>query len=143
MILNRNLILSEGQAITVTAISENVIRWLDNGIVPLEGAPIARNLGQGTPIPFLIQVTEAFQGLTSLTIETISADDETLTTNATVLSSSIMTAAQLVPGARPPVPTIMPDSVLSTYFGMRYTVTGGPATAGAITVALATAIQEA
>lgn len=144
MILNKNLILAEDQAVTATAISENVIQWQANGVVPYEVATVARNLGAGSYIPFLIQVTEDFATLTSLTITVETADNAALSSGAEVLATTgAIAAASLVAGYRIPSPQVMPDATLKEYFGLRFTVGGSNATAGQITAALATEIQSA
>lgn len=142
MIMNKNLLLSDGQAITATAISENVILWPTNGTPPFEAAAITRNLGRGTPIPVLIQVIETFATLTSLTITIETADDAGLSSGAVVLASSgAIPLATLVAGHRPTFTRFLPDATLKSYFGLRYTVGGSNATAGKITAALATEAQ--
>jgi len=142
MILNSNLLLSDGQAITATAISQNVIQWPANGVPYGEAAAIVRNLGAGTPLPILIQVIEAFATLTSLTITLETADNAALSSGAVVLASSgAIPAASLVAGFRPGV-RFLPDATMKAFFGLRYTVGGSNATAGKITAALATEAQS-
>lgn len=144
MILNKNLILSEAQAITATAISTNVIQWPANGIPYGEAAAIVRNLGPGTPMPILLQVVEAFATLTSLTITLETADDAGLTAGAVVLATSAaIPLASLVAGHRPSFLRYMPDATMKAFLGLRYTVGGVSATAGKITAALATEVQTA
>ena len=141
MILNKDLILSENQAVTATAISANVIAWPDNGTPPGEGAAITRNLGSGTPIPMLMQVTEAFATLTSLTITMETSDNADLSAGTVLGSSEAIAAAALVPGYRPSFSRFVPDATMKKYFGLRYTVTGTAATAGKITAAVATEVN--
>jgi hypothetical protein len=144
MILNKNLILAENQAITATAISQNVIQWPAMGIAPYEAAAIVRNLGAGTEIPLLIWVTEVFATLTSLTITVETADNAALSTNAVVLASSgAIAAASLVLGHRPTFTRFLPDATMKEFFGLRFTVGGSNATTGKITAALATEVQSA
>lgn len=141
MIINKNLVLSENQAITATALSTNVIAWPDNGTPPREGAPITRNLGSGTPIPMLMQVTEAFATLTSLTITLETSDNEDMTSSTVLSSSAAIPAADLVPGYRPSFTRFIPDATMKKYLALRYTVTGSAATTGAITAAVATEVN--
>jgi hypothetical protein len=144
MILNKNLILAEGQAVTATAISENVIQWETLSTAPYESGPIARNLGAGTPIPVLMQVVEDFATLTSLTITMETADNAALSSNAVVLGSSgAIPVASLIAGYRPTFTRFIPDATMKDYFGLRFTVTGDNATAGKITAAIATEVQSA
>lgn len=142
MILNKNLILAEGQAITATAISENVIQWNSMGIAPYESAAIDRNIGAGTYVPVLIQVVEDFATLTSLTITLETAANAALSSGAVVLASSgAIAAASLVAGYRPAFTRVIPDAVMKDYLGLRFTVGGSDATAGQITAAVATEVQ--
>ena len=141
MILDKNLLLAESQAVTATAISENVIRIPDAGTVYGEGAAISRNLGPGQEVPILIQVIEDFATLTSLTITMETADNAALSTNAQVLfSTGAIPVASLVAGYRTAV-RVLPDFVLRDYLGLRFTVTGSDATAGAITAAIGTEVN--
>lgn len=140
MILDSNLILSEDQAITATAISENVIQLPSAGTVPGEAAAIARNLGAGNEIPMLIQVTEAFDNLTSLTITLETSAAAGLTSPTVLASSGAIALADLVAGYRPSFTRVFPDGGLLDYVGMRYTVTGTSPAAGKITAAMATEV---
>jgi hypothetical protein len=142
MILNKNLIFSEMQAITGTAISQNVIQWSPNGTVPYEAAPISRNLGEGTPIPVMMLVNETFNTLTSLTITLETADNAALSSGAVVLATSgAILQASLVFGYRPLFIRSLPIATLKQYLGMRYTVAGSNPSTGKITAVLGTEIQ--
>lgn len=144
MILNANLLLSDAQAITATAISENVINWEAMGIAPYESAAIARNLGAGTPVPMLIQVTQVFNNLTSLTINIETADNAALSSGAVVLSSSgAIPLASLAAGFMPTFTRHLPAGTMKDFFGLRYTVAGTAPTTGQITAAVATEVQSA
>lgn len=143
MIFNKNLLLSEGQAITATAISENVIAWETMGTVPYDAAAITRNLGRGVPIPVMMLVTTTFATLTSLTITLETAENAALSTNPVVLASSgTIAAATLVRGYKPTFADWLPSATMKDYLGLRYTVGGSNATAGAIWAALGTENQD-
>lgn len=143
MILNQNLLFSDNQAITATAISANVLSFPANSIAPYETAAIARDLGSGTPIPMLIQVVEAFNTLTSLTITLETADNAALSTAPVVLGTSgAVPLASLIVGFRPFF-RFMPAGTVKQFLGLRYTVTGTNPTLGRITAALATEVQSA
>jgi hypothetical protein len=143
MILNKNLILAENQAVTATAISQNVIQWQETGIIYGDAAQIVRNLGSGTPIPLLMQVTETFATLTSLTITVETADNAALSSGAVVLASSgAIAAASLIAGYRPTFTRWVPDATMKDFFGLRFTVGGSDATAGKITAAVATEVNS-
>ena len=142
MILHANLLLSNAQAITATAVSANVILWPTNGTPCGEAAAITRNLGAGTPLPILIQVIEAFAKLTSLTITLETAADAGLTSGAVVLASSgAIPLATLIAGHRPTFTRFIPDATMKDYLGLRYIVGGSNATAGKITAAVGTEVQ--
>lgn len=144
MILNKNLILSENQAITATAISTNVIQWETVRAAPYESAGITRNLGDGTEIPMLLQIVEAFNTLTSLTITFETADDAALSSGAVVLATTgAVPLASLTLGARPPMTRIVPFGAMKAFCGFRYTVTGANPTLGKVTAAIATEVQSA
>ncbi|GGE29940.1 hypothetical protein GCM10011360_17500 [Primorskyibacter flagellatus] len=142
MILNKNLILAENQAITATAISQNVIRWNETGVVPLEAGQIVRNIGSGTEVPLLIQVTQTFLTLTSLTITIETSDAADLTSSTVLASSGAIPLASLIAGFRPAFTRFVPDATMLDYFGLRFTVGGSNATAGKITAAVATQVNS-
>lgn len=127
---------SEDQAVTATAISTNVMQLNETGIVYGESAQLTRELGPGVEIPLLIQVTEDFATLTSLTITLETADNAALSSGAVVLfSSGAIAAADLVAGKRINV-RVFPDGEIKDFLGVRYTVAGSNATAGKVTAAL-------
>jgi len=131
MIFSAEQLFSEDQAITVTAISENVI---DTGVrgTPYGGASaLEGDVGKGNPVCVLVQVTEDFATLTSLTIaiecdEAVGLDDD-----PTVLTSVTIAVADLVAGKQIPV-QYLPNECTKRYLGVRYTVTGSDATAGTV-----------
>tara|TARA_R110000851_G_scaffold165032_1_gene309477 strand:+ start:398 stop:832 length:435 start_codon:yes stop_codon:yes gene_type:complete len=130
MILSKQLLLSDDQAVTVTALSTNVI---DLGVAatPYRGvAPLNRDLGKGTPVPFLIQVTEDFVGLTSVTATLEVSDNEDMSAS-TVLNTELMLLADLVAGKQAYM-QYLPNGVTQRYLAVRYTV-AGTATAGKFT----------
>lgn len=137
MILDKTLTFSENQAITATAISTNVIEFPDNGTVIYEAAAIPRDLGPGNELPLLIQVTESFNTLTSLTITLESSAAAGLTSSTVHWTSGAIPLASLVAGYKAKI-RIMPDGVLGKYLGLRYTVAGTNPTTGKVTAALAT-----
>ena len=138
MILSAKALFCEDQAVTATAISENVLEFLDNGTVYGEAAAIARNLGAGNEIPLGLQVTEDFATLTSLTITLESDSVAGLSSSPTVhYSSGAIPAASLVAGYKMPI-RWLPVGTIGKYLGFRFTVTGSNATAGKITAGLGT-----
>ena len=141
MILDKNLIFAEDQAVTATAISQNVLQLPANETVAYEAAAMARELGKGNYLPLLIQVTEDFAALTSLTITVETSAAAGLTSSTVLASSGAIAAADLLAGYRPSFTRVWPDGDLLEYVGLRFTVTGSNATAGKISAALATEVD--
>jgi hypothetical protein len=132
MILSANQLFSNKQAVTATARSENVI---DTGVrgTPYGGAAALNgDIGKGNPICLLVQVTEEFATLTSLTIgiETGAAD-----TLGTELASQTILLAGLTAGTQLNI-QFVPNGAIERYLGVRYTVGGSNATAGTITAGI-------
>lgn len=131
MIFSAQQLFSDDQAITATAISANVI---DTGVrgTPFDAAaPFNGDIGKGTPIPILIQVTSNFATLTSLTI-TVESSAAAGLTSPTVLATETIAAANLVAGKQTFM-QVLPNGATGRYLGIRYTVNGSNATAGTIT----------
>jgi hypothetical protein len=124
MILSKQNIFSDQQAITGAAASTNVI---DTG----EGRGI--DLGWGTPASLLIQVTEDFAGATGLTVSLQTSDDEAFATSTTVFSVAL-TTTDLLAGSRASH-SIVPYKVKGRYVRLNYAVTG-TATAGKVTAGI-------
>lgn len=133
-ILDANLVLSNAQAITVDAISENVIRVPEAGVVPLESAQMSQQWGAGVPLPMLVQVVTTFAGLTSLAVTLETSNNADLSSATVMARSAVILAADLVAGKNIGL-DYFPDVPLQDYVGLRYDVTG-TATAGAITAAV-------
>lgn len=132
MILSSQLIFSDDQAITATAISTNVV---DLGVAgtPYGGkAALHQDIGKGTKVPILIQVTEAFTNLTSLTIAIETGAAVTL---ATVVISKSILLADLVLGYQFVI-NVLPNEIDERYLGCRYTVVGTAPDAGKITAGI-------
>lgn len=137
MIIDKTLTFSEDQAVTATAISTNVIELVDAGTVPHESAAIARNLGAGEPLPLLIQVTEDFATLTSLTITVETSAAAGLTSPTVLATTGAIPVASLKAGYKPSL-RFFPEGTLLDFVGLRYTVAGSNATTGKVSAALAT-----
>ena len=134
MILSKQLLLSSAQVITATALSTNVIDLGVAGTPYDAAAPLNQDIGKGTPVPILIQVVEAFNTLTSLTI-TIESSANSNMTSSTVLSSQTIPLAQLGLGAQSAV-QVLPVGVDQRYLAVRYTVAGSAPTLGKITAGI-------
>lgn len=132
MILSAQQLFSDDQAITATALSTNVID-LGAADTPYGGkAALHQDIGKGTKIPILIQVTEAFNTLTSLTI---AIETGAATTLATVVASKTVLLADLAVGYQFPI-DVLPEEIDKRYLGIRYTVAGTAPTTGKITAGI-------
>lgn len=141
MIFDTQLLLAEDQAVTATAISENVIQWPAMGTT-FAGTTLVRDMGDGNPVPLIVMVTEDFATLTSLTITLESADNAALSTNAVVhWSSGAIAAASLTQGFQVPI-RFLPKDIEKEYLGLRFTVGGSNATAGTIYAGVNAGIQS-
>lgn len=128
MILDKENLFSQDQAVTGTAASTNII---DLGV--------NRDIGKGVPIPVLIQVTEDFAGLTSLTAS-IETDDNASFSSATVLATSgAVPVADLVAGKQMNL-QYMPTGT-ERYLRINYTV-AGTGTAGTVTAGVVAGLQQ-
>jgi len=134
MILSAQQLFSDDQAITATAISENVI---DQGAPSTSyGAVAALNddVGKGCPIPVLIQVTADFNTLTSLTV-TLETSAAAGLTSPVVLATESIALADLVAGKQTFL-QFVPNGDTLRYLGVRYTVVGTDPTLGNITAGI-------
>ena len=131
MILSQQQLFSDDQAVTATALSTNVI---DLGVASTPYGAVAslnNDKGKGTKIPVLIQVTENFATLTSLTV-TIEVSAVAAMTSSKVLATEVILLADLVAGKQT-FTQVLPNGVDLRYLAVRYTVAGSNATAGKIT----------
>ena len=117
MILSNQQIFSDDQAITATAISTNVIDLGAAGTPFDAAAALNQDIGKGTPIPLLVQVTETFDNLTSLLI---AIETGATTSLGTVVISKSVLLADLVVGYQFPL-IVLPKDITERYLGMRYT----------------------
>lgn len=130
MIFDRNNVFSVDQAITVTAVSTDVI---DFGATmrPQHAANVLdRDLGMGTKPKIRVQVTTAFVGLTSLQVEVQTANQENFSDAVVTLTTAAIPLAQLVAGYVFPIDQ-MPIGMRGRYMRLRYVV-AGTATAGTV-----------
>ena len=130
MLLDKQLIVSDAQVVTVTAVSTDAI---DTG-----GSNPVRNVGWGEEMRMIVQVntTALAAGDATVTFELIQADNAALTTNVEVLiARAPIGKAELTAGGAIPFDVVLPANS-RRFLGMRYTVGTGPLTAGAFTAAL-------
>lgn len=141
MIIDNTLVFSDHQAITADAASTNI--W-DLGA---QGTPVGwisaygRDMGEGAhEIPMLVQVTEAFDNLTSLTISLQVDDSAGFGSPATVASVTIALAALTV-GRVVSLLGRLPQGTNERYVRLYYDVTGSNPTVGKIFAAVTAGSQ--
>lgn len=131
-ILDAEVMFSDRQAITATAVSTNIWDSGPYGRAVGSAYPMLADAGKSTTT-LLVQVVAAFNNLTSLRVDYQTSDDPTFATGVTVLSSATKTLAELTAGARF-APFVIPRGH-KRYARLSYTVTGTAPTQGAITAA--------
>lgn len=132
MILSAQQLLSDQQAVTATVVGTNVIDTGVRGTPYDAAAALVGDIGLGNKIPFLAQVTEDFNTLTSLTI---AIETGATTGLGTVIQSQTIVVANLVAGKQFALDCV-PNDVSERYLGIRYTVTGTAPTLGKITAGI-------
>lgn len=139
MILSAQQLFSDDQAITATAVSTNVI---DLGVpgTPFGGNQLDQDIGKGTPIPLLIQVTEDFNNATSVTV-TVEVSAASALTSPVVLLTETILLADLVAGKQTHVQFVPKDASLR-YLGVRYTVAGTAPSTGKFTSGISMGNQD-
>ena len=132
-ISDAKLLFSDAQAITASDISDNVY---NSG--PLFTGNTGINWGVGTPLDMLINVDTTFadtgsDSTVTVTVESDSTED--LATSPTVHGTAQVLAALSAAGTVVRI-RLNPDDNYEQYIGLRYTVTGGNLSAGAVTAVL-------
>ncbi len=142
MIMDRTLLFSDGQAITATTVSTNVVDLGETGTIYGASAPIRRDIGKGNAVPLFCGVTQAFNNLTSLTISVEVDDNAAFTSAKTVFTSPTYALADLAPG-KYLLPDTIPVGTDERYLRLRYTVAGPAPTVGKITAGVVADRQSA
>lgn len=129
---------SPGQAITASAASTNYVDLGALGTPPGHSVAPTRDLGKGTRIPILIQVTETFDALTSLKVA-VQTDSSSgfATALTTVLETEAIALATLVAGYQFNI-DLIPPKTIQRYLRLYFTVAGGTPTVGKV---FATAVE--
>ncbi|HBM9089476.1 TPA: hypothetical protein L0162_001836 [Klebsiella oxytoca] len=127
MLLDQQALFSAAQAITATAASTNVIDTGSN-----------KDVGKYGDIPLLIQVVEAFNNLTSMTV-TVQTDDNSAFSSAADVLTMTIPLASLVLGYKSPVITL--PMKMERYIRLNYTVTGTAPTTGKVTAGITGGVQ--
>jgi len=141
MIVDNTLVLSDSQAITATARSTNIIDLAAAGTPWGATNPVRRDIGIATEIPLLIEITEAFNNLTSLTFQIEVDDDPAFGSPTIVAVSKAVPLASLTLGARIVFPAELPEGTNERFLGLRYTVAGSAPTLGKVFAAIVAGVQ--
>jgi len=141
MYVDKQTEFSDSQALTSTAISANVLDIFSTTKGgDTNAAAISPNtkidIGAGTgDLYLMVQVNAALTGGTSptLTVTLESADDAGLTINNTVhYSTGALAQAAFTNAGTQLIAIRLPATLYRRYVGLRYTITGGPLTAGSV-----------
>lgn len=129
MIIDKQNVFSDAQAITATADSTNILNAGQAGV------------NNGEPVELLLQVEDAFTaaGAGTLTVSIVTATDEAFTSPVTLLTTPAIGKATLVRGYQLAL-SFLPAGILQ-YTKLVYTVATGPMTAGKINAMLVLARQ--
>lgn len=141
MIFSLQQLFSNDQAITATANSTNVIDLGATGTVLGGSNALVRDIGKGTPVPILVQVTETFLTLDSLKVKIQTSHVEGFGEAYTANESEAILAATLVAGYMFTI-QFVPLEVDKRFVRLVYTVAGSNATAGKITAGIVAATQQ-
>ena len=138
MIVDANNIFSDSQAITATADSHNVLELGAPGTPFGAPAAVEQDVGKANLIPLAVNVTQAFNNLTSLAVSLhTSSDNSTYVEVAT----RTYTQAQLALGQLD-FPAQIPVGSNRRYLKITYTVTGTAPTTGKIFAGIVAARQS-
>lgn len=141
MIFDSTNLFSDGQAITATAASTNVIDLSPTGTPVGSAAALVRDIGPGNPLPIRIHVTEAFNNLTSLTVA-LQVDDNSAFSSATTVETVTIPLAELTLGAFVNEIYYVPRGTNERYVRLNYTVAGTAPTLGKVTAGIVASHQE-
>lgn len=121
MLIDKENVFSDNQAITADAVSTNVIDLGKDGLAP------------GNPLSVIAQVTEAFNTLTSLNITVQSSVDEAFTSPISHQTVNILLAS-LTLGKRVDLGSLLDGT--KRFVRLNYDVAGSNPSAGKVTAAL-------
>lgn len=141
MIMDRTGLLSDGQAITATAASTNLIDLGATGTPYGAPAALTRDIGVAE-VPLVVTVTESFNNLTSLSIQIQTSVDAAFTTPVVAYQSPTYTLSQLAIAAKYLLPDEFPVGTAQRYVRLYYTVVGTAPTTGRITSGVVAARQK-
>ena len=127
MLFDAKLLMSNAQAITATAASTDII---DRGDT--------KDVGRAGDIPLLVQVVEAFNTLTSLTIE-LQTDDNSAFSTPRSLFTVVVPLADLKLGYQIPIITLPQKT--ERFLRLSYSIAGTNPTLGKVTAGVVAGVQ--
>lgn len=141
MILDNTLVLSDNQAITATVRSTNTVDLGAAGFAYGNAVAARRDIGVGSTVPFTLNVTQAFNNLTSLTVS-MQSDDNTSFSSPKEIGSRTYTLAELNALKILSFPASFPEGTDEQYISLLYTVNGAAPTTGRLTGGVVAAKQQ-
>jgi len=141
MIMDNNLVFSDGQALTATAASTNIIDIGIAGTAYGHAAGVRRDIGIGNEIPINVAVVEGFNNLTSLAIAVQTDDDVAFGSPKTIATGAAIPLASLTAGYRFIFPAEILEGTDERYLRLYYTIVGTAPTLGKLSAAIVAARQ--
>jgi hypothetical protein len=142
MIIDNTLVLSDHQAVTADAGSTNVWNLQAQGTPYGWISAYGRDAGEGfAEIPLLIEVTEAFNNLTTLQVLVQTDDNAAFSSATTIGQTAAIPLASLVAGYKFSIQR-MPKGVTEQYVRLYYDVTGTAPSTGKIFAAVVAGVQS-
>lgn len=140
MIFDKQAMFSDAQAITATAASTDSIDLGPLSTVYGDAAARTRDIGLGAQVPINVQVVEAFNNLTSLTVTVEVDDNSAFSSPKTVYTSTAILLAALTAGKVLNLTAILPGAD-ERYIRLKYTVAGTAPTLGKVTAGIVGGVQ--
>lgn len=140
MIFDKQTMFSDGQAVTATAPSTNIIDLGATGTPYGSTAALVRDIGKGsTKIPLAVMVNSAFNNLTSVTVA-VQVDDNAGFASPKTVGQRTFALAELT-GGMLEFPDAFYEGTNERYVRLLYTVAGTAPTTGTITAGVVAARQ--
>jgi hypothetical protein len=142
MIIDNSLVLSESQAITATAASTNVIDLGATGTPYGAAGALVADVGKldDEGIQMILNVVEAFNNLTSLTVA-LQSDDNSSFSSPTEICTRTYALAEINAVKKLNFPARLPEGTNERYLRLNFTVTGTAPTTGKVTAMIVAARQ--
>ena len=139
MMLSAEQIFSDGQTVTTSAASTNIIDLGATGTVLGAPAALVRDIGPGTPVEFIVQLDIAATGTSPTLDVAVQIDDNSGFSSATTVASSEQLAGGAA-GDRIQLNCTLPEGTNERYLRLNYT-TGGTTPSYQLTAGIVAADQ--